>query len=352
MGKVEREKFMAVAGNVLVTLGLGFIGAAIASYAGLPAAALLGSTLAVSCAAIGGIAKDIPVSVRDFAFVIIGCSLGSGITQEALGDAVHWPLSLFILGLAVVAMMFFCSLVLIRFFNQSVETAILATSPGALAYSLAMAADGVGEARAIVVIQTIRLFLIIALLPPMLNMFNLHLQPVTGSAVTVLGGADLALVVCVALFTGWVVNRFRFPAAYFLTGVFVSAVAQVAGFVSGRPPVEILFIGFAVTGSVVGVRFSSIPWPDLKRFFSASLISLAVSGLICGIFALPVSVFLSIPYGQVFVAFAPGGVEAMTAMALSLGYDPTFVAVHHIFRIFLLIGLLSVVMRIKKFRTA
>ncbi len=347
-----RDALLAGARNVLVTLGIGFAGAAVAAYAGLPAAALLGSTLAVSIAAVGGIAKDIPVSIRDFAFVIIGCSLGSGITREALGNAIHWPLSLFILGLAVLAMMFFCSFVLTRFFHQSTETAILATSPGALAYSLAMAADGVGEAEAIVVIQTIRLFLIITLLPLLLDTFNLHLEPSAGGVVTVLGGVDLILVVCVALFAGWVVNRFRFPAAYFLTGVGVSAVAQVAGFVAGRPPVELLFIGFAVTGAVVGVRFSSIPRPDLKRFFFASLISLAISGLICGIFALPVSKLLSIPYGQVFVAFAPGGVEAMTAMALSLGYDPTFVAVHHLFRIFLLIGLLAVLMRLKNIRAA
>jgi uncharacterized membrane protein AbrB (regulator of aidB expression) len=36
------------------------------------------------------------------------------------------------------------------------------------------------------------------------------------------------------------------------------------------------------------------------------------------------------------VAFAPGGVEAMAAIALSLGYEPTFVAAHHVFRLFLL----------------
>jgi membrane AbrB-like protein len=336
--------------NILVTLGIGFTGAGIAAFAGLPAAALVGATLAVSCAAVAGLAKDIPVGIRDFAFAIIGCSLGSSITKEALENAVHWPLSLLILGIAVVAMMFCCTIVLTRYFGQTTETAILATAPGALAYSLALAADGVGEARAIVVIQTIRLFLIITLLPIVLDAFNLQPAQISGSAAIALSALELTVIVCVSLFIAWVVSRFRVPAAYFLTGVFVSGIAHVSGLVSGRPPVEILFVGFAVTGSVVGVRFSSIPWKDLKRFFVASLASLAISGLICALSALLVSAFLSIPYGQVFVAFAPGGVEAMSAMAISLGYDPTYVAVHHLFRIFLLIGFISVAMRIKKVR--
>lgn len=337
--------------NMSVTLGIGFAGAGVAFFAGLPAAALIGSTLAVSIAAIAGVAKDIPVSVRDFAFAVVGCSLGSGITPEALGNAIHWPLSLLILGIAVLAMMYCCCFVLTRFFNQSTETALLATAPGALAYSLAMAADGVGEARAIVVIQTIRLFLIITLLPPVLAAFNLHAVQLAVSATPVLGGIEFSVIVCLSLLCGWSVSRWRFPAAFFLTGVFVSALVHLLGLVSGRPPVEALFLGFAITGSVVGVRFSSIPWPDLKQFFFAALISLAISGLICGVFAFLVSIILSIPYGQVFVAFAPGGVEAMTAMALSLGYDPAFVAVHHLFRIFLLLGILSVAMRRSRERT-
>jgi uncharacterized membrane protein AbrB (regulator of aidB expression) len=48
----------------------------------------------------------------------------------------------------------------------------------------------------------------------------------------------------------------------------------------------------------------------------------------------------------VFVAFAPGGVEAMAAMALALNYDPAFVAVHHIYRIILLILSLPLFLKI------
>jgi hypothetical protein len=51
------------------------------------------------------------------------------------------------------------------------------------------------------------------------------------------------------------------------------------------------------------------------------------------------------PFAQIWIAYAPGGVEGMAAMALSLHLDPVFVATHHIFRILALIGLLPILLR-------
>ena len=40
-----------------------------------------------------------------------------------------------------------------------------------------------------------------------------------------------------------------------------------------------------------------------------------------------------LPFGQLWLAYAPGGVEAMAAMALALHLDPAFVGAHHVLRI-------------------
>ena len=57
------------------------------------------------------------------------------------------------------------------------------------------------------------------------------------------------------------------------------------------------------------------------------------------IFALGVSRLLGLPFGQVLLAFAPGGLEAMTIMAFALDLDPAYVGAHHLIR-FLGLGLL------------
>ena len=44
--------------------------------------------------------------------------------------------------------------------------------------------------------------------------------------------------------------------------------------------------------------------------------------------------------------YAPGGAEAMVAIGLSLGYDPAYVAVHHFARIFALLLIVPMALRI------
>jgi hypothetical protein len=96
---------------------------------------------------------------------------------------------------------------------------------------------------------------------------------------------------------------------------------------------------------VIGARFTRIPLADIRRLISGALAVVIVSSLIAALFALFTANLLSLPFGQVWVSYAPGGVEAMAAMALSLGYDSAYVATHHLFRIILLIFTLPVLLK-------
>ncbi|MBE0583266.1 MAG: AbrB family transcriptional regulator [Desulfofustis sp.] len=331
-------------GRLGFTLFIGLAGSLLAAHLGLPAAPLIGSSVAVAGAALLKLTIDVPRRLRDLAFILIGCSLGSGLTRDALAQAGRWPLSLVILAGAVIVMMLCCTLLLHKWFKMSIETASLATSPGALAYALALAAGGIGDARTIIVIQSVRLLLITTLLPLLLGL--LDAPPVTGigaAAVSAMGYQELLALFVPALAMGWLIARLRAPAAYLLAGLVVSGAAHFAGLIDGRPPADALFLGFTVTGTVIGARFSTISRTDLRRLLGASGMVLLLSVAVGAGFAYGAAVLLSLPYGQVFVAFAPGGVEAMAVMALALGYDPTYVAVHHLFRIFLLMALLPLI---------
>jgi len=332
--------------SLLLTLAIGLTGALTAAWLHLPAAALIGSSLLVSIASLFRVTVDIPGWLRNIAFTVIGCSLGSSITKDALADAIHWPISLFVLGVAVMAIMFACSWMLTRFFSQSAETAVLATSPGALAYSLGIAAGGIGDVRSILVIQNIRLLLVTTLLPFVLDNFGFELGKANSAAIS--GGSGTIVVILISLGVGLSISRWKIPASFLIVGMVLSGIGHYLGLVIGRPPSSFIFMGFAITGSMVGARFSSIPLRDLKKLLLASFSVFVVSGLLALVFAVPVAKILNLPYGQVFVAYAPGGVEAMAAMAIALGYDPAFVATHHLFRIFLLFLFLPASLRIVK----
>ncbi len=331
--------------QVIVTLVIGTGGAVVASMAGLPAAALIGSTLAVSAVSFCRLPTSVPPWLRNMAFAAIGCSLGSGVSTDFLEMAVKWPLSLSGLVLVMGFILFASSWVLTAFFGQSKETAILAASPGALSYSLAIAATGVGDARAIIVIQSIRLLSITTGLPLVLDLLNL--EPGSGSSglqnsIPLVATAGLFLL---TLLFGFILEGRRLPAAYLISGVLVSGILHYMGFVSGRPQSGFLLTGFVITGAVIGARFTNIPLADIKRLVGGALAVVVVSSAIAALFAALAAKLLGLPFGQVWVSYAPGGVEAMAAMALSLGYDSAFVATHHLFRIILLLFILPVLLR-------
>jgi hypothetical protein len=331
--------------RVLVTLVIGTAGAVLARMAGLPAAALIGSTLAVSVVSFCRLPTCVPSWLRNMGFAAIGCSLGSGVNTDFLDMAVKWPLSLSGLVLVMGVILFASSCILIAFFGQSKETAILAASPGALSYSLAIAATGVGDARAIIVIQSIRLLSITTGLPLVLDL--LDLQQRSGSSglqhsIPLVATAGLFLL---TLLFGFILERRRLPAAYLIAGVLVSGILHYLGVVSGRPQTGFLLTGFVITGSVIGTRFTNIPLADIKRLVGGALAVVVVSSAIAALFAGLTAKLLGLPFGQIWVSYAPGGVEAMAAMALSLGYDSAFVATHHLFRIILLLFILPILLR-------
>ena len=330
-----------------VTLAIGLFGALVAAFAGLPAPPLLGATLAVSFATLLRLTADIPSFVRNFAFTIIGCSLGSSITPETMANASKWPISLFILAITVVCIILVCSKVLVRYFKQSYPTGIMATSPGALAYVLALVSEGYGDIRSVAVIQSIRLVALIAMIPLLLTALGMHPEQPPYGVRASMGIITFCLIFSLSLGVGLLLSKLRIPAAFFLAGISVNGIAHLSELVTGGPSETIIFIGFTITGSLVGARFSTIPLQDIRELIWASLATLSLSVIIAAGFAGTVSWLLQLPFGQVFVAFAPGGVEAMAAMALSLNYDPAYVAVHHLFRIIFLIMILPLLLKIR-----
>jgi membrane AbrB-like protein len=117
------------------------------------------------------------------------------------------------------------------------------------------------------------------------------------------------------------------------------------GLVEGRPPGWLTVAGFTITGAAIGARFSGVEAALLRRHAAAALaVTLLASGIAAGFAALAASV-VGIPFTQAWIAFAPGGIEAMAVMALSLGFDPAFVATHHVARLLILFALLPVLMK-------
>ncbi len=78
----------------------------------------------------------------------------------------------------------------------------------------------------------------------------------------------------------------------------------------------------------------------LRLALRPSLESVALALALSSAFAWAGAWWLGLPFGQLWLAYAPGGVEAMTIVAFVLGLDTAFVGTHHVVR-FAGLGLLA-----------
>ncbi|SFB09328.1 hypothetical protein SAMN03159496_01803 [Rhizobium sp. NFR07] len=325
-----------------VTALIGIAGAVIASALGLPAPFLIGPAVAVTVGSLAGLSLSVPHVVRNVCFVIVGVSMGSTVTPEIFVAARTWPLSFVMVFIAIVILLFAAAWVLQRVFSYDRTTALLAASPGHLSYVLSLAAEMRCDLRAVSISQSVRVLALTISVPLIVEVFDLAGDDVIVLPQTMDLPILVAILVASALF-GLMFKRWRFPAAMLLGGVFVSIATHITGTVHGSVPNWVLTPTYILLGSLIGTRFSGVALADLRiAFVSGLVVTFVVMVLAAGI-AVFVSYFANVPLDAALIAFSPGGLETMAAMAVMLHADPTYVGAHHVLRLMFLSVLMPVV---------
>ena len=319
-------------------------GAALAALVGIPAGALVGAMLAVALMAAVGATVLVPTALRDLGFLVIGISLGAGIDASVMGQLHGWSISLLGLVVALVATMAASSFLLRKTFGIDPDTAVLASSPGTMSNAVAIAVEGRGDASAVMILQLMRLIILVALVPPIAALQGVP-DTVAGAARPVMPLAALAALLAIGLPLGRLAGRKGISAACLLTGILLSGIAHAADLLHGAAPPWMIFLGFTATGAVLGTRIGKVDLRSASRLAGAGAIVVGMALGLAFAFALLIHLLTGFPLGQILIAYAPGGVEAMAAIGLALGYDPAFVAAHHFARILILLVLVPIFLR-------
>lgn len=320
---------------VAMTLIVAALGAGCAHLLDVPAPFLVGSSLAVTCLGLAGFTISVPVQVRDICFVIIGLTMGAGVTPDVVQSAKQWPLSFVILGMSLVAIIVGCRWLLQRVWRFDPMTALLSVVPGHLSYVLGLSAQTSGDLTSISVIQSLRLLALTILVPFAVVLIGFDAEAIAAKT-TIMPIAMFALSIIVSFALGYILNRFRLPAAYLLGGLIWSTGSHITGSIDGNVSPYVAIPAFVTLGALIGTRFYGVTLAQLKRAFAAGAMVTLVAFSISALAAWSVSLFINAPFSHLLIAFAPGGVETMSAMAVSLNADPAFVAAHHVMRLFIL----------------
>ncbi|WP_099866239.1 AbrB family transcriptional regulator [Pararhizobium haloflavum] len=326
-----------------LALAIAAAGAIVASLVHFPAPYLTGPAIAVTAAGLMGARLAVPGRLADVAMILIGMSIGAGVTPGVLDTARQWPASFVLLAFSLLAIMIVSSYWLRRHFAYDRKTALLASSPGHLSYVLSLSTDTNADIRQIGLVQSIRVLALTLIVPVVVSAMGGEIDPDQGPAAA-MSVLSIALTFILSILVGLVLKRFRLPAALLVGGMIVSTVSHLTGTIEGVMPLWLQIPAFLIMGALIGSRFGGVTLAMLRSAFSAGIAITVIASVLAAAFALLVAGLFDLPTGQLLIAFMPGGVEAMIAIAVLLDADPTFVAAHHVMRLFILTALVPIML--------
>jgi membrane AbrB-like protein len=243
-----------------------------------------------------------------------------------------YPLTIGLLALATFCSTFGSSFYLQRFHGWDQTSALLAGSPGALSQITMLAAEKGADVAAIAVVQTMRVIILTAALPLLLALTGIASTAPMELASLIASPLELAALAAAAVATALLLRLAKFPASWMFGAMIASSVLHGTGLIEGGLPPWMRGVALVGIGAVIGTRFARISKKTLLSHINAGLGSFAVAIAISAVFVTVVVLSTNVRFADIVVAFAPGAMDAMLALALTLHIDPIFVGAHHLSR--------------------
>lgn len=311
---------------------MGALGGAVFAYLHLPAPWLAGSMIVAIIAVLSGVKLSVPPYLRILAFIILGVQIGSSVTSETLATAGRWPLSLAILLLTVFVVTAACYWFYRRVRGWPMADALFSSLPGALAMVVAMADEAKADMRRVIIAQSIRLFFLVAALPIVITNLSHAAAPRTAMVPTVWW--EIVLVFLASAAAALLLNHLKVPAGLFIGAIVVSAGFFLGGIAHGVLPAPALILANVTLGTLLASRFQDFSPGELLYGLADGLAGFAIALAISILGAILASLVAHQPVALTLLAFSPGGLDAMTVIALALNLDPAYVGAHQLARYF------------------
>jgi membrane AbrB-like protein len=318
--------------NTLETLTIGAVGGGLFLWLNLPGGLISGAMIAVGIAAIAGRPLSVPPILTQTVLVLLGISLGSLVSRQLLQHLGAYPLTIALLALATFCSTFGSAVYLQRIHGWDQTSAFLAGSPGALSQITMLAAEKGADVPAIAVVQTMRVIILTAALPMLLALTGIAPSSSSASAVTIASPFELTELIAASVAVALLLRLIKFPASWMFGAMIGSSVLHGAGLVEGGLPPWIRGVALVGIGALIGARFARMKARTLLSHVNAALGSFAVAIVISAVFVAMIALTTHVRFADVIVAFAPGAMDAMLALALTLHIDPIFVGAHHLSR--------------------
>lgn len=333
--------------NAVVTLAA-YALAVVVGYVGyrahVPLAWLLGPMLVSGFLSIAGAGLRSNDHLRRLGQLCIGGAVGLYLTAPVVTQLIGWLPLMVAVALATVLISCFFGVVLSRLSGLDQASAFYASLPGGLAE---MANIGIGSGahpEPIALIQTLRISLVVLLVPPVLLMLGTpDFSPHTEDAIS--AGAAV-LVICGGVAISFVLVFLRLNNPFMIGAILFAGMLASLDILSGRMHPWLFSASQLLIGFSVGCRFRRSMLMAMPRV--AVFGSLCIIGVIAATALVAVGVSLASGIGlpDALLATSPGGFSEMAATAQVLHLSVPLVAGYQIVRSIMVNGFASAYYRL------
>src|SRR6266850_2732981 len=318
--------------RVLETVAIGSAGGLLFLWANLPGGLISGAMITVGIAALAGRQLAMPPILTQTVLLLLGISLGSLMSRQLIQHMSAYPLTIGLLALATFCSTFGSSFYLQRVHGWDQTSAFLAGSPGALSQITMLAIEKGADVPAIAVVQTMRVIILTAALPLLLALTGIAPPSSPAGAIAIASPLELAELIAASVAAALLLRLIRFPASWMFGAMIGSSVLHGTGLIEGGLPPWVRGVALVGIGALIGARFARMNAKTLLSHVNAALGSFAIAIAISAVFVAVIALTTHVRFADIIVAFAPGAMDAMLALALTLHIDPIFVGAHHLSR--------------------
>lgn len=335
--------------RLAMTLAIGAVGGWIFSRLGTPLPWMLGALAATMTAAMAGLPLYVPQIFRRLWIIVLGVMLGSSFGPDTLDHVLLWGGSFFGMVAFVAA-----TTLLVAWFYRRVgrfdrNTALFCATPGGLGEMAILGPALGGDERTIVLTHATRIVMVMACVPPAYALIEGYVPPPDlggGGRLMDADWRDMALLAAAGFGGALIAKLLRLPAWQMCGSMAASALIHAYGVTEAKPPSELVAFAQVVIGSGAGARFSGARLHELVRPMMLGAVATIAVLLLAAAVAFGVAQALDLDFRAVHLSYSPGGFAEMSLIALALGIEAPFVAVHHMGRIFVVVILASVMGRV------
>lgn len=267
---------------------------------------------------------------------VLGVAVGSAFTPALIGKMGSMAGSLallvpFTLLITVTGTAFFRSVA-----GYDRATAFFAAVPGGLTDMVTMAADAGADQRRVTLIHATRIAMIVFAVPFFVQLTNG--QSVGGRLANLVHVWEMRPLDAIELIgiaiVGWAVaRRLRLAGAPLVGSMILSGIIHAAGLTTAKVPFELLAFAQVTLAILLGAQFRGITASEFGATLAWAIVFTLLLLAVTAAVAIGVSVLTRLDAVSVMLAYAPGGQAELNLLALILGIDVAFVALHHLVRL-------------------